>query len=176
MAKALLVVPKEHFSVSQYRRTRQLLEQEGFSVQVAAPSREQIRLTDFSLTPDLAISEAKAADYDLVVFIAGRGNKELWHAPEAHRLARESLAAGKVVGASGAAVAILANAGLLQGRLVTGPISLAALLKDKGANYTAGPVAVDDGLVTLRKSEAFAFFVQALLDQLRRRVAEQKVA
>lgn len=176
MRSALLVVPREHLSVSQYRRTRRLLEEHGFQVQVAASTRDEIKLTDFSLKPDLELAQARGSDYDLVIFVAGRGNRELWHSPEAHRLARDALAAGNGVGASGAAVAILANAGLLQGRHATGPVSLAALLKDKGAEYTAGPVAVDDGIVTLRKSEAFPFFGQQLLELVARKEEASKAA
>lgn len=176
MARALLVVPNRGLSVNQYWRTRRLLEQQGFQVQVAAFRRDEIEQLAFSLTPDLELSQAKGGDYDLVVFIAGHGNRDLWNLLEAHRVAREALEAGKVVGASGAAVPILANAGLLRGRRATGPLSVAAVLREAGAEYTADPVTVDDGIVTLRRSEAFESFGQQLLEQVRRRQEVPKAA
>lgn len=176
MARALLVVPRQGLSVNQYRQTRQLLEQQGFQVQVAASHRDEISQMDFTLMPDMELGQVGGGDYDLLVFVAGHDNRELWDSPEAHRVAREAQAAGKVVGASGAAVAILANAGLLRGRHATGPISLAAAIKNGGAEYTAEPVVADDGVVTLRRSEAFEAFGQRLLDQLRRREELPKAA
>jgi len=176
MGRALLVVPSLGFSVTQYRRVRELLEKEGFQAQVAAPRSGEIRLTGFSLKPDLELGQAKAGDYDLVIFIAGRGNRELWNSQEAHRVVREAVATGKVIGASGAAVAILANAGVLQGRRATGPLSLAVVLKDKGAQYTAESVAADEGIVTLRHSEGFDSFARELLQRVRGREEVRKAA
>jgi len=171
MHRALLVVPRDDLSVAQYRRTRKMLEERGFQVQVAACRRDEIKLRDFSLLPDLELAQARGRDYDLVVFVAGRGNKELWQNPAAHQVARDALAASRVVGASGAAVPILAYAGILQGRCATGPISLATLLGARGVKYTAGPVALDDGIVTLRKSEFYSSFAQQLLKQVSQRAS-----
>ena len=176
MARALLVVPRRGLSVNQYRRTRQLLEEQGIQVEVAAPGGEKVVLTDFTVTPDVSLEQASVADHDLVVFVAGRGNRELWSSSDAHRVAKDALAAGKVIGASGAAVGILANAHLLGGRRATGPISLAAMLRAGGADYTAEPVTVDDGIVTLRRSEAFESFGEQLLQQLRRKEETRRAA
>jgi protease I len=176
MARALLVVPDWGLSVNLYWRTRRLLEQQGFQVKVAAPRREQIEQLAFILMPDLDLAQAKGGDYDLVVFVAGHGNRDLWNHPEAHRVGREAVAAGKVVGASGAAVPILANAGLLRGRRATGPLSVAGVLKQAGADYTADQVTVDAGIVTLRRSEAFESFGQQLLEQVRLREEARKAA
>ena len=176
MARALLVVPNWGLSVNLYWRTRRLLEQQGFQLQVAAPRREKIEQLGFILTPDLELAQAKGGDYDLVVFVAGHGNRDLWNRAEAHRVGREALAAGKVVGASGAAVPILANDGLLRGRRATGPLSVAAVLREAGAEYTADPVTADSGIVTLRRSEAFESFGQQLLEQVRRGEETRKAA
>lgn len=37
-----------------------------------------IEQLDFTLMPDLELSQAKGSDFDLLVFVAGRGNRELW--------------------------------------------------------------------------------------------------
>jgi putative intracellular protease/amidase len=166
LRRALIVVPSIDLSITQYRRMRKILEEQGFQVQVASSRRVEISQGKFCLLPDLELSQASGADYDLVVFVAGRGNKDLWHDPAAHRVVREALAAHRVVGASGAAVPILAYAGVLQGRHATGPLSLATLLGAKGAKYTPGPVAVDDGIVTLRKSEFYVSFARQILEQV----------
>jgi len=171
MRRALLVVPTTQLSVGEYRGIRRLLEKEGFQVQVGSSHRDKIELTGFELTPDVELARVRAADYDLVVFVGGRGNKEFWQASEAHQLARDALAAGKVVGASGSAVRILANAGLLKGRRATGPAAWARFLEEMGAEYTLGPVASDDGIVTMRKSEGLRSFVRQLLAEVIQRTA-----
>lgn len=176
MARALLVVPRTRFSCNLYRRARDLLERQGIQVQVASSIRGEIRAPECTVMADARLEEVRGADYDLVVFVAGRGNRDLLDSAEAHRVAREALEAGKVVGATGLAVAILANAGLLRGRKAAGPISVAVLLREKGADYTADPVAADDGLVTLRRSEAFPAFGQELLARLPQAEVARKAA
>jgi putative intracellular protease/amidase len=176
MKRALLIVPKENFSCTFYQRTRELLKQQGFRVQVASSVRKEIKHLTCTLTPNVTLHEVRGGDYDVIVFIAGRGNRNLLDDPEAHRVAREALAAGQVIGASGLAVGILANAGLLEGRQVTAPVTLIARLQAKGAKYTFSPVAVDDGIVTLRDAQAFPVFGQHLLEQVRRREETRKAA
>lgn len=176
MKQALVVVPKGGLSVNQYERTRRLLEREGFRVQVASSTRDEIEQLDFRLRPDLGLSQVEGGDYDVVVFVAGHGNRELWDSEDAHRVARDALAAGRVVAASGAAVAILARAGVLRGRKATGPVSLAATLEEEGAQYTAEPVQAEDGIVTLRRSEAFESFGKQIVEQHRQRVRREEAA
>jgi len=176
MARALIVVPPESFSCGQYRQMRQVLTEHGFEVQVASRGREEIKQPRCSVTPDVSLDQVHGGSYDVLVFVAGRGNRRLLEAPEAHRLAREAVSAGRVVGASGLAVGILANAGVLRGQPAAGPISLAGLLQERGAIYTADPVAVAANVVTLRKSEAFPIFAQQLLELVLHKAPAGKAA
>lgn len=163
MARAILVIPPENFSCPQLLRARACFQQARLEVQVASSVRTTIQQAHCTVTPDQTLAAVHGGDYDAVVFIAGRGNRQLLTEPDAHRIAREAQAASRVIGASGLAVGILANAGLLAGRRATGPISIAALLKEKGADYTPEPIVVDDRIVTLRRAESFAAFCEQIV-------------
>lgn len=170
MTRALLVVPRRGLAINQYRRARRLLEQRRVQVQVAAPRLEDITQERFSLMPDIELGRVRVGDYDLVVFVGGRGNKEVWYLPEAHRVAREALEAGKVVGAIGTGVGVLIYADLLRGLRATAPPSLVPMLEGRGARYADSPPAVvDDGVVTVRRPEVLETFVVELLEQVERR-------
>ena len=170
MTRALLVVPRRGLAINQYRRARRLLEQRRVQVQVAAPRREDVTEERFSLVPDMELGGVRGGDFDLVVFVGGRGNKEVWYLPEAHRVAREALEAGKVVGAIGTGIGVLIHAGLLRGLRATAPPSLVPMLDEVGARYAdSPPVVVDDGVVTVRRPEVMEAFVVELLEQVERR-------
>ncbi len=65
---------------------------------------------------DLSLSEVKVADYDAIVYIGGWGCQDQWHDEEAHQIARDALAQGRVLGAVGCAPTILAYAGVMEGK------------------------------------------------------------
>ena len=67
----------------------------------------------------LDLKDAKAADFDALIFVGGNGAQEYFDNDAAHRLAQDFYNAGKIVGAICIAPVILANAGVLKGRVAT---------------------------------------------------------
>jgi protease I len=100
-----------------------------------------------AVKPDLLLKEAKAADYDAVVFIGGSGAGEYWNSPLAHALARSAAEAGRVVGAICIAPVTLANAGLLDGKMATVWPDCRNQLRQKGAQIAADMPVVRDGRI-----------------------------
>lgn len=73
-----------------------------------------------------------------------------------------------MLGASDRAVLLLALAGVLDGKKVTGPSESVSWLLKGGANYTGQPIQVDDKLITIedaRMSEQFANAVVKALEK-----------
>ncbi|MEM7309053.1 MAG: DJ-1/PfpI family protein [Planctomycetota bacterium] len=86
--------------------------------------------------------------YSGILLCGGEGALELVDHPDALRLVREADAAEKLIGAWGHSAALLARAGVVKGRKVTGDPSIAGALRDAGAKYTGVQVERDKHIVT----------------------------
>jgi protease I len=118
------------------------------------------------VTPDALLEEVKAADFDAIVLVGGIGSNAFWHHEIVHNLVKESVRAGKVVGAICLAPVTLANAGLLEGKPATAYPSAEGYLKWKGATYTGSSVEIAGNIVTAKgpeSAEEFARTVAKLL-------------
>jgi protease I len=111
---------------------------------------------------DVAIAEVDGGAYDVVVFVGGRGSADLFDDADAHRIAREAVAADTVVGAICIAPSILAHAGLLGGRRATAYRDQKGDLVAHGATWTGEQVTVDPPFVTGNGPEAAAAFGDAV--------------
>jgi protease I len=146
----LVVVPPVDFAEQTLRHARSSLYNVHvgtYSVSTNAKDLIKGRLQDEFMT-DGDISAVNMADYSGVVFVGGEGAAQLFDDADAQRLAREARAAEKMIGAWGHAVGILAKAGILKGRRVTGAPEIAELLVKNGAKYTGRQLERDGLLVT----------------------------
>lgn len=167
--RILMVIAPQDFRDEEYARPREILESAGYAVTVASRSRETARgMLGMRVQPDLLLPEARAADYDAVIFVGGNGAQTYWDDPEAHRLAQEAAAAGKVVAAICIAPVILARAGVLEGKQATvfNPPSLCTELTAHGATCTDTSVQRDGRIVTASGPHAAEEFARAILAAL----------
>ncbi|TAJ21121.1 MAG: hypothetical protein EPO68_05400 [Planctomycetota bacterium] len=111
---------------------------------------------------DAALAGVKLDEYSGVLFVGGEGALELASNADAQRLAREAAAAGKMIGAWGEAVEILAAAGVLRGKKVTGAPASKAKVQAAGGKYTGVQVERDGSLVTALDDAAGMRFGKAL--------------
>ncbi len=115
------------------------------------------------------VQQAGADAYDALAIAGGAGSPtHLWDNAAVLALVKSFERAGKPVAAICLSGAVLARAGVLQGRRATVyPADRAILeLKRGGATYVAEPVVVDGRIVTADGPEAAAAFGAALLSQL----------
>jgi protease I len=86
--------------------------------------------------------------YSCVLFVVGDGALDIAEDPDSHRLAREASSARKMIGAWGHATAILARAGILKGRKVTGAPEVEKMVRGAGGRFTGRQLERDGDLVT----------------------------
>jgi putative intracellular protease/amidase/tRNA A-37 threonylcarbamoyl transferase component Bud32 len=176
--RALLVVPHKTFSFAEFEGVQHGLK--GPAVVKVASTR----ITDAvprsapgaaPVTPDLALGDARAEDFDAVVFFGGPDMTDLLRDPPGRRhthdliVAMRSAQPKKYLGAVGAGTNVLADAGVLNGLSaakngdIRGPFQ-------EGANilWLEDEVVVSDRILTARDGNYAELFARKLLGQLAR--------
>jgi putative intracellular protease/amidase len=95
---------------------KQMLEDAGIKVVVATASGEPMKAGDFVLNADLKIADAKAADYDGFILPCMAPAPGSPMPEEVVTLIEEAYKSGKPIAASRGSVAVLGQAGVLDGR------------------------------------------------------------
>jgi len=170
--KVLLIVAYQGFQDLEYGETRQALEEAGCAVTIASsqPGIARGKLGG-EVEVELTLNEVRVDDFQAVVFIGGPGADEYMDNPLAHKIARQAVEKNKVLAAICIAPAILAQAGLLEGKKATVWSSLQdqsfiQQLKDGGAEYQKQDMVVDGKLVTANGPAAAADFGRAIAQLL----------
>ncbi len=120
-------------------------------------------------TVDIEFREALEMEWDALVIPGGRG-------PERARLSREAVELVRRLASNGIPVIaichgplLLASAGVIRGRRVTGHPGIADDLVNAGATYTGSPAERDSNIVTTRHTttihEGFRLYVQLLRER-----------
>lgn len=141
----------------------------GCIVALAAPSMDPIRATVLDapgkwIAPDLAIGEARAAEWDALLLPGGLINPDHLRTNEqAVALVRAFVAADKAVGAICHGPWLLIEADALRGRRATCWPSIRTDLRNAGAVLVDAPVVTDGKLVTAVGPNDAAAFADALL-------------
>jgi protease I len=165
--KVLLVVAPDQFRDEELIEPRKALEAQGASVAVASTQAgPAVGMMGARVNADLAVSDARAADFDAVVVVGGMGSPaHLWEHAPLHSLLREVATAGGVIGAICLSGAVLAKAGLLRGKHATcwsSPEAVAAM-NEGGALYEKARVVVDGRIVTADGPPSSREFGEALV-------------
>jgi protease I len=146
----------------------------GCEVALAGPSLESIRATVLDdpgewITPDLAIADARAEEWDALLLPGGLINPDhLRTDAAAVALVRAFLVTGKAVGAICHGPWLLIEADGVRGKRVTGWPSIHTDLRNAGGLVGDGPVVSDGALVTAVGPGDSAAFADALLGAAKR--------
>lgn len=147
--KILMIVAKKDFRDEEYQKPREVLEREGAEVKIGSSSLEETEgMFGIKVKPDILLSEAKAEDFDAIIFVGGVGASEYWQDATAHKIALEAMAQNKVLAAICIAPVTLAQAGVLAGKNATVWSSEKTKLEEKGANYLEEDVVQDGKIIT----------------------------
>jgi len=164
MSKVLLVTGDGAESLEVMYPYQRLLE-EGYQVDIAAPTRKTLHsvVHDFEpdwetnteklgyrIQPHLTFAEVKPDDYAGLVIPGGRAPEYIRYDQGLQRVVKAFFAANKPVAAICHAGQILATAQLLKGRTMTAYHLVRSEITAAGANYVDQEVVVDGELVTSR--------------------------
>ncbi|MDI6781945.1 MAG: DJ-1/PfpI family protein [bacterium] len=167
--KILFIIASNNFRDEEFFEPKQVVDAKGGVATIASSSQHISKgVCGATVKPDILLSEAKAADYDAIVFVGGAGSSEYWNDPVAHRIAKETFALGRVVSAICIAPITLANAGLLNGKKATVFSSEIERLKSKGALYTGAGVEIDGKIITANGPQSATLFGEAIVAALQR--------
>lgn len=146
----LVVVPPEGFDDQALRFARSSLYNVHVGTRSVSTVTEELikgRLQD-EFQVDGPIDGERMEDYSGVIFVGCEHGSTFLENPEAQRLAREASAADKMIGAWGRGVAVLARAGVLKGKRVTGARDVATEVERAGGRYTGRQLEVSGKVVT----------------------------
>jgi protease I len=119
-----------------------------------------------TFSPDRAVSEASAEDYDGLVLPGGVANPDQLRTDEdATSFVRAFFEAGKPVGAICHGPWTLIDAGVVEGRTLTSWPSLQTDLRNAGANWVDEEVHCDQGLVSSRKPDDLEAFNAKIVEE-----------
>ncbi|TET34999.1 MAG: DJ-1/PfpI family protein [Planctomycetota bacterium] len=178
--KILMVIAPANFKDDEYSKPRKVFEDKGATVTVASTSTSEAKgVGGTKVTPDKALKDVKAKEYDAIVFVGGPGAKKLFDDSEAHKVAKDAKKEGIVLAAICIAPAILAKAGVLDGKKATiwhakADDGFVKMLKDGGATFTDKDVVTDGKIVTANGPKASEDFAKAIVKLLKKKKKEAK--
>lgn len=151
---------------------RQALDQAGAKTQVVSPAKGQVKgfnhdKPSTGAKVDVALSAAKADDYDALMLPGGVMNPDaLRQEKKAVEFVQAFFKAGKPVAAICHGPQVLIEADVVRGRKLTSFPSVKTDLKNAGAQWVDEPVVVDNGLVTSRKPDDIPYFNAKMLEEI----------
>ncbi len=169
MKPILLAIAHEGFQPLEYSAPKKVLLASGLEVRTASdlPGIAVSALTQEEAKVDLTLDEVNASDFGGIFFVGGPGAWEFLNNEKTYRVIRDAAKECKVWGAICISPRILAAAGVLDGRKVTGwddDGELAGVLLDVGAEYVKEPVVVDGNLITANGPAAAEEFGKKIVE------------
>ena len=114
---------------------------------------------------DITVDEVSASDYDALLLPGGQMNPDILRMNDkVISLVKDFNNAGKPIAAICHAPWLLAEAGIINGKVVTGWPSIRTDLRNAGADVVDQEVAVDGNLITSRNPDDIPAFSNALID------------
>lgn len=150
--KVAIVIAPEQFRDEELFTPKEFLQEKGAHVTIASTKLEKATgMLGGSANPDVLIKDLEAEKLDAIVVVGGMGSPEfLWSNNELHQVLKEMASSNKVVSAICLSGAVLANAGVLNGKKATvweTEESKQALVKG-GATYVANSTVQDGRIIT----------------------------
>lgn len=170
--KIAIIIAFRDFRDEEYFLPKEIFEKAGAEIKTVSTQLGIARGADGGeVKIDLKIDDLKVADFDALVFIGGPGMVKNVNSEIHQKIAKETISAGKVLGAICIAPAILAKAGVLSGKKATvwsSPLDKSAIkiLQEGGANFQEEPVVVDQNIITGNGPLAAKEFAEKIIEAL----------
>lgn len=169
--KKVAILVANGFEQIELTEPRQALDTAGAVTVLISPVAGQVQGMNHDqfgdkLPVDLALSEARAADYDALLLPGGVANPDtLRTLPEAVRFVKAFFEAEKPVASICHGPWTLIEAGVVKGVKMTSWPSLQTDLRNAGAEWVDEEVVTDKGMVTSRKPEDIPAFNQKIIEE-----------
>ena len=166
----ILIVASDGFEEWELFGPKQILEEHGVEVVLAAPKLEPIQATVHddpgkTIRPNITIDQANPDDFDALILPGGVRNPDhLRTNEEAIQLITDFADQGKPVAAICHGPWLLVEADLLRGRTATSWPSIRTDLRNAGANVVDEVVVTDGNIITSRKPDDVDAFTSALIE------------
>lgn len=171
--KVVMIVAFRDFRDDEYFIPREVLEGAGIEVKTSSDSSGiAIGADGGEVRVDFVLRDLELSGFDAIVFIGGPGALEHLDNEESYKVAKETVAKGKVLAAICISPTILAKAGVLEGKRATvwsSPLNREPVktLEEKGAIFEDKPVVVDGKIVTGNGPSAAREFGEKLVEILK---------
>ena len=166
--KKVVLLAKNHYQELELWVPYYRLKEEGAEVVVVGTGSSRTYTSKLGYPVDVN-KEAKEIDmskYDGVVIPGGYAPDLMRRYPEMVRIVKEAHQRGKVVAAICHAGWMLASAGIVKGKKVTGFMAIKDDLINAGANYVDEEVVTDGNLITSRKPDDLPAFCREIIAAL----------
>jgi protease I len=161
----ILMIATDGYEDSELLETRRLLEQRGADVTLASLKTGEIK-GDKGATAqaDVTIDDVDESEFDALVLPGGVANPDkLRMNDKVVETVRTFARSGRPVGAICHGPWLLVEAGVLEGRTVTGWPSIHTDLRNAGAEVVDREAVTDSNIVTSRKPDDIPAFVEAVV-------------
>jgi protease I len=155
----------------EYVEPRKALEAEGATVELLAPSKDDVQMFNHldkadTFTPEGTIAGASPDDYDALLLPGGVANPDnLRSHEEAVEFIRSFADAGKPIAAICHGPWTLVEADVVKGRTLTSFPSIQTDIRNAGGEWVDEEVHVDQGLVTSRKPDDLPAFNAKMIEE-----------
>ena len=166
------VLATDGFEKSELFEPKRRLEAAGATVTVVSPESGSIRSwdeTDWgeSVDVDLALDDAKVADFDALVLPGGQINPDVLRTnAKAVAFVREFFDSGKTLAAICHAPWLLVEAGVAKGREMTSYESIATDVRNAGGRWKDAEVVTDEALITSRNPGDLEAFCTKIIEEI----------
>jgi len=170
--KRVAMLVSDGFEQVEMTEPRRALQAAGAEVRLVSPRRGSVRGWKHSewgdrFPVDVALEDARAADFDCLVLPGGVMNPDhLRRNPAALKLVRDVYDSGKLVAAICHGPWTLIDAGIAEGLRLTSYESIQTDLKNAGADWVDEEVVVDQNLLTSRKPDDLPAFNRRLIEEI----------
>jgi len=166
-SNVLMVLANRDFRDEEYLETFEALNAAGIGVKIASSTNEDcVGVGGTIISTNYTLDEVDASQFDALVLIGGIGMEGYLHDETVHKIAKSFANAKKLIAAICWAPAILANAGLLVGKMDTSWSGASEDLTSHGATYTGSPLVIDGDIITANGPDAAMQFGTAIAKTL----------